>query len=125
MPLAWVIVVLGVMLGGWLTFDGTRALVVGDYVTPGTGEYAGQLGPWAGLVSSIGIDPRSAFMKLIHVCLGLAWLVATIGFRRRASWAGRALMACAVLSLWYLPFGTLIGAIQIVLLMRPGVRRRA
>jgi len=31
---------------GWMLFDGSRALIVGDYVTAKSGPYAGQLGPW-------------------------------------------------------------------------------
>jgi hypothetical protein len=30
----WVIVALMVLEAGWMLFDGTRALIVGDYVTP-------------------------------------------------------------------------------------------
>ncbi|MGH9904860.1 MAG: hypothetical protein ACRD8U_04645 [Pyrinomonadaceae bacterium] len=42
-----IIIVLAVLQAGWMTFDGARALIVGDYVTATSGEYAGQLGPWA------------------------------------------------------------------------------
>ena len=34
------------------------ALIAGDYVTPSKGQYAGQLGPWARLVSAVGLEPR-------------------------------------------------------------------
>jgi len=37
----WIIIVLAITLAGWLAFDGTHALVTGDYVTPRTGQYAG------------------------------------------------------------------------------------
>ena len=119
-----VIVVLGFLQGGWFVFDGCRALIVGDYVTPGSGQYAGQLGPWARLVSAIGLEPRSMLMKSIHVGLGVAWLVTTICFMMRMPWAWSGMMACAVLSLWYLPFGTLFSVVQIVLLLMPSVRGR-
>jgi hypothetical protein len=122
--LVWVIVVLGLMQGGWLAFDGSRALIVGDYVTPGSGQYAGQLGPWSKLVSAIGIEPRSTMMKSIHVGLGALWLVTTVCFALRMPWAWSGMLACAVLSLWYLPFGTLFGVIQIILLLLPAVRGR-
>lgn len=122
--LVWVVVVLGLLQGGWLAFDGSRALIVGDYVTPGSGPYAGQLGPWATLVSAVGIEPRSTLMKSVHLGLGVLWLVMTIGFALRMPWAWRGMMACAVLSLWYLPFGTIFGVIQIVLLLMPAVRGR-
>ena len=122
--LAWVIAVLGLLQGAWLTFDGSRAFIVGDYVTPSSGEYAGQLGPWSKVVAAIGIPPRSSLMKAIHVGLGIAWLVSAVAFIVRASWAWSAMLACSVLSLWYLPFGTLFGIIQITLLLMPAVRGR-
>jgi hypothetical protein len=119
--LVWVLVALAVFEGGWLLFDGSRALVTGDYVTPESGEYAGQLGPWAAAVSSVGIEPRSTFMKLVHVTLGAAWLLAAVGLAGRKPWARKAMMTCAVLSLWYLPFGTVFGVVQLLTLARlPG-----
>jgi hypothetical protein len=42
-----IILVLALLEGGWSAFDGGRALVVGDYVTPHSGDLAGQLGQWA------------------------------------------------------------------------------
>lgn len=53
--LAGVVLVLAFIEAGWMAFDGGRALVVGDYVTPRSGQYAGQLGPWAKVVSTVGI----------------------------------------------------------------------
>jgi hypothetical protein len=122
--LAWVVVVLGLLQGGWLIFDGSRALIVGDYVTPTSGPYAGQLGPWATLVEAAGIEPRSTLMKSVHVGLGVLWIVATVCFVFRMPWAWSGMLACAALSLWYLPFGTLFSVIQIVLLLLPAVRGR-
>lgn len=59
----WLIVALALLEASWMAFDGTRALIVGDYVTPKTGAYAGQLGPWANVVQRLGIHPRSTSMK--------------------------------------------------------------
>ena len=85
--LGWVVLALALVEGGWLAFDGGRALVVGDYVTPKSGQYAGQLGPWAKVVSAVGIEPRSTMMKLIHLAVGLVWLVVMICFALRLPWA--------------------------------------
>src|SRR5437016_6098140 len=71
----WLVIVLGVVRGGWMSFDGIRALVAGDYLTPSAGPYAGQLGPWSKLVSYAGLDPRSTLMKAIFVVVGLATLL--------------------------------------------------
>ncbi|HWP39920.1 MAG TPA: hypothetical protein VNL70_03260 [Tepidisphaeraceae bacterium] len=108
--------------GGWLAFDGGRALVVGDYVTPSSGTHAGRLGRWSKLVSAVGIDPRSTLMKSIHLLLGLAWLVVMVGFVLRLAWTWWGMLACAIAALWYLPFGTLLSVIQIVLLLLPQLR---
>jgi hypothetical protein len=113
----WLIVGLVVLNAGYLAVDGTRALVTGNYITPSSGQYAGQLGPWANLVRSIGIDPMSTAMKLIFVIFGLAWLVVLGFFLADAKWAPTAMLCFAIGSLWYLWIGTMNSAIQIVLLM--------
>jgi hypothetical protein len=121
--LGLVVLCLAILLGGWLAFDGARALIVGDYVTPESGEYAGRLGPWAGVVSAVGLEPRSTGVKVIHLVLGLAWLVAALCYAYGVRGARDGLLACAVLSLWYLPFGTILGVLLIVLLWLPSLRR--
>jgi hypothetical protein len=118
--MGWVLVSLAVLGGAWLVFDGTRALVTGDYVTPRTGEHAGRLGPWAGVVSAIGVEPRSTVMKTAHVVLGVAWIVAAASFVTGAAWGRWSLAACAVASLWYLPIGTLLALVELGLLFVTG-----
>ena len=89
----YVVVVLVIFNAGWMLFDGTRALIVGDYLTPRTGDRAGRLGPWARVVSAVGLDPRSTPVKLAFVVYG-----------------------AAALGLWYLPVGMAINAVVLVLL---------
>jgi hypothetical protein len=114
--LKWVVVVLAVVEFGWMAFDGGRALIVGDYVTAASGQHAGELGPWARVVSAVGIEPRSTLMKTIHVALGLTSLGITACFAMGLPWAWSGMRVCAVLGLWYLPFGTVLGIVQILLL---------
>lgn len=76
--MTWVrvlIISLAVIEGAWMTYDGARALRVGDYVTPRSGAYAGQLGPWHRVVSAAGIAPRSNLMKIIVVVYGVRGLI--------------------------------------------------
>ncbi|GAB4327245.1 MAG: hypothetical protein Kow0074_22480 [Candidatus Zixiibacteriota bacterium] len=113
----WVVTVLAVLVAAWMLIDGIHALVTGDYVTPSSGDHAGQLGPWSSVVSAVGIPPRSTVMKAIFVIYGALWLGVLVGFVMRQSWAGKALLVAAIGSLWYLPFGTLFGVVQIVLLI--------
>jgi len=120
--LAWVVLVLALIEGGWFAFDGGRALVVGDYVTPRSGEHAGRLGPWARVVSAVGIEPRSTLMKSIHLVLGVGWLGVMVCYALGLRWAWWGMIVCAALSLWYVPFGTVLSIVQIVLLLLPPLR---
>ena len=108
------IVVLALGPGVFMTFDGLRALLVGDYLTPTSGPYAGQLGPWSDVVSAVGIAPRSSPMKVLFVLFGVAWLWAIAGFLRRRPWSTRALAIVAVATLWYLPVGTLMSTLVLI-----------
>lgn len=119
---AWVVVGLVLLNGGWMAFDGGRALIVGDYVTPKTGLLAGTLGPWSEIVEAAGIDPRSGLMKSAFLVYGLAYLVATAALVLGASAAWWSVLVLAVLGLWYIPFGTLINIIVIILLLLPPLR---
>ncbi len=114
----WVAVVLIALTAGWVLFDGTRALIVGDYVTPKTGEYAGQLGPWVGAVKAIGIEPRSTLMKSVFVVYGLAALAISVCFIVGLPWARATLIVIAILGSWYLPVGTVANLIALILLIR-------
>jgi hypothetical protein len=118
---SWVIVILVAFTGGWMLFDGTRALILGDYVTPKSGEYSGQLGPWSNLVQAIGIEPRSIFMKSVFVGYGLIALAAALCFAVGLSWAKMFLLIVCILGLWYLPIGTVANLIALILLL---IRRR-
>ncbi len=106
-----------------MAFDGSRALIVGDYITPASGDHAGQLGPWSSLVSAIGIQPRSTLMMSFFALYGLAWLIVLLSFVRAAPWSGSAMLIAAVGALWYLPFGTLFSGFQILLLWLLGRRQ--
>jgi hypothetical protein len=115
--MTWVrpaLVVLGLIEGAWMTFDGTRALTVGDYVTPSSGAHAGQLGPWSHVVGAVGIAPRSTAMKIIFVVYGLSWLIIALGLAFQSGWALPAMLIAALATLWYLPVGTIIGIVQLV-----------
>ena len=112
----WVIAALVTLNAGWMVFDGSRALLVGDYVTPKTGRHAGQLGPWSKVVQAVGIPPPSTFMKVIFVVYGLVYLGMIAAFLLNVPWAQQGMIIVAVLGLWHLPFGTLINLFILALL---------
>ncbi len=118
----WIVAGLVLLNAGWMLFDGARALIVGDYITPKTGAHAGQLGPWSKVVEAVGIDPRSTLMKWAFVIYGAAFLAVLVAFMLGASWAWMGMIVVAVLGLWHLPFGTLINVVVIALLQLPTLR---
>lgn len=118
-----VVVALLVVVGGYMVFDGVRALTVGDYLTPSSGEYAGQLGPWSGLVDAVGIPPRSTPMKVAFVVFGAFHLGAAAHLARSPVAGRRTALLAALSGLWYLPFGTAADAIAALLLTTTARRR--
>jgi hypothetical protein len=92
-----------------MLFDGGRALLIGDYVRPSSGEYAGQLGPWAHVVSAAGLSPESVVVKLLMTFCGAAAIVASALFLRSGRRTRFPLIASAAAVLWYVPFGTVTG----------------
>jgi hypothetical protein len=120
--LKWIVFALSLFQGAWLTFDGSRAMIVGNYVTASSGPRAGQLGPWSRIVSAIGFDPRSRLIKGVHVILGIAWLVSAVLFVMRPPMGWWAVLFCSVASIWYLPIGTVLSAISIVMLLTSSLR---
>ncbi len=124
--MVWVVAALVLVTGGWMLFDGTRALIVGDFVTPSRGEYAGQLGPWSRLVTAVGLDPRSTAVKLVFVAYGLAYLLALAALLLHVPGAWIAVLVLAIAGLWYLPIGTLTNlAVIALLLLTPALRAAA
>jgi hypothetical protein len=113
----WLVLLLTFARSAWMTFDGLRALVAGDYVTPKEGPYAGRLGPWASLVQAIGIPPRATGMKLAFVLFGALGLAAVAGALLRSPTANTLLVAAALATLWYLPIGTATSLTVIALLL--------
>lgn len=118
------VAVLAGVEGGWLVFDGLHALVGGDYVTPSSGPYVGQLGPWSDLVRAIGLDPRSLTVRWAHVVLGAVSLTMAASLVAGFRWAPRGALLSAVATAWYAPVGTLMSVAQVLLLLRDGGRHQ-
>jgi hypothetical protein len=91
-----------------MVYDGTRALVIGTY-------FGEPIGPWRYAVEPLGIEPKSTLMKSIFVVYGATWLVIIALYLRGVARAAVAMVLAAVGALWYFPFGTIFGAIQLVL----------
>lgn len=113
-----IVVLLALVTGGWLLFDGLHAALTGSYTLIG-----GRLGPWADLVRALGVNPDGALMHLVFIALGAATLVAVAGSLMHTRWARTALLVTAVLTLWYLPVGTIFAAFELLLIgLQPAPR---
>ena len=110
------------LIGSWLCYDGLRACQKGDYTTPSSGPHAGQLGPWTRVVSLFGVDPRGMLMKTVHVALGVFWLTAAFYFVTKPHLGWMMLVVCSISSLWYLPIGTVLATVELILLFLPQIK---
>jgi hypothetical protein len=114
-------IALSLVLGSYMLIDGIHALVTGDYITP-AGAYAGQLGPWAAALSAMQIDPHGTPAKLAFVLLGTIWLVHTRNIVVRKVIRPATVVLCVV-TLWYLPFGTIVAVEELLAEFVPALRR--
>lgn len=102
-------VVLSILEGLFMLFDGTRALVSGSYIAPG-----GQIGPWQHVVSALGIAPLSTGMKTAFVVLGAAYISSAAAYAFYKPLGTFYLAVVAVLTLWYLPLGTILSLVVLI-----------
>lgn len=119
----WIGTGLATVVGCWLLFDGSRAIVTGTYVTPKSGKYAGQLGPWSHWIKAIGLDPVSLPVELLHIVSGLALLVGVVLLWTTPTLGWWVMLGASILGLWYLPWGSILLAITITLLLMPPMQR--
>lgn len=96
--------------GSWLIFDGLHQRITGDYVRVG-----GQLGPWAGLASAVGLNP--AELAWPFIVLGNALIVSGVMLTQRRRWAYQVALLGSGLLLLYLGPGTLLALVALTLLL--------
>ncbi len=103
------ITILGSINGLYMLIDGIFVLVNGKYIGPE------KPGPWANLFYKLGVD----VFKLgpLFILFGLAWLSWIIALWSGQSFAWLLGMMISILTLWYLPVGTLFSVIILVALI--------
>ena len=111
-PTTTTISILSFTLGAWLVFDGARKLVTGFY----TGEQTIGLGPWATIISAIGVRPSD--MAFPFLFLGIIWIVNGVIVLLGSSARYERAIAISIASLFYALPGTLVGIVTIVLSLR-------
>ncbi|KQC00881.1 hypothetical protein [Pedobacter sp. Hv1] len=103
------ITILGLLNGGYMLLDGIYVMINGKYIGPE------KPGPWANLFYKLDID----VFKLgpVFILYGLLWLIWIYALLTAQSWGYIFGLALAVLTLWYLPIGTLIAALTFIALI--------
>ena len=104
-------VVAGAACGGWMLFDGLHVLQTGRYIGPE------RPGPWADLVEAAGVDPFA--LGPLFVGVGLLWLGYVVLELARQPLARKVGRGAALLTLWYVPVGSLL-ALGVLALLRGG-----
>jgi hypothetical protein len=99
----YLVIVLASIQGLWMLIDGIYVIANGKYIGPE------RPGPWAWLFERVGVD----VFKLgpMFVLFGLAWLVFAGSVLGETTWARIFGIALSILTLWYLPVGTLFSIV--------------
>lgn len=105
----YVVAGLALINGLWMLIDGVYVIANGKYIGPE------KPGPWASVVGLTGIDVFR--LGPVFVIYGLAWLVFAVAIFNGANWARTMGLVLPILTLWYLPFGTLISIVILSLLI--------
>ena len=111
-PTTAAISILSLILGSWLIFDGTRKLLTGYY----TGEQTIGLGPWAPLVSLLGVRPADLAFPFLF--LGIIWILNSVIVLLGANTRYEPAIAISLVTLFYALPGTIVGIVTIVLSLR-------
>jgi hypothetical protein len=93
--------------GAYMLFDGIHKMRTGVY-------FGKRIGPWSHIVSALGISVDS--MGPVFAVLGALWIAALVIFLLRLAWSRWMLTALAILTLGYIPFGTLLSCVVLLML---------
>lgn len=113
---AWLAAIPAFLNGAWMVTDGSVALATGDYFGP-------ELGPWAAMLRTLGVDPLSTAVKAFFVLYGAGYLALTAAYAWRPPKYRKAFAAATAVLLAYLVVGTLVAAVTLGLVAAE--RRRA
>lgn len=97
------ILILAILNGGYMLTDGIYVMLNGKYIGPE------EPGPWALLFRSMGIN----VFKLgpMFIAFGVLWLLWLYMFLSQSVYASTTGIALSILTLWYLPVGTIFSLI--------------
>lgn len=103
------IAILALINGGYMLLDGIYVLLKGKYIGPE------KPGPWANLFYKLDVN----VFKLgpMFIAFGIVWLVFLLGLWTSQGWTYFLGILISILTLWYLPIGTLLSVIILAVLL--------
>jgi hypothetical protein len=104
------VTILSLLNGLYMIADGIFVMLKGKYIGPE------KPGPWAEVFYNLDVD----VFKLgpLFIIIGFLWLVWLFGFWTRKTWTYVFGMTVCILTLWYLPVGTIFSLVVLVILVR-------
>ena len=115
-PLAlYLFMLIALVVGGWLAYDGVRAQLTGEYAIVG-----GEPGAWAVLPRAAGVEPSRLGFFLVVV--GCEWGAVAGGVWLRHRWAYNLALGLCAITLLVVPVGKALAVIAAALLAGRGVR---
>ena len=105
MVLQITILILAVLNGGWMIFDGVHVIKKGKYFGPP------EPGAWSKIISKCGINPFS--IGPLFILLGVMWLISSTGLLLDYQWGYMAVLITAISTLWYIKVGTVISILTL------------
>ena len=107
-------VVVAVLAGGWMVFDGVHVLLRGKYFGPE------RPGPWSVPFVKLGVDPFA--LGPLFIARGAGWLVGLVALVRGQTWGWWGAVIVAAATLWYAPLGTVLAVVYLALLCFTSLR---
>ena len=92
-----------------MLLDGIYVVLKGKYIGPE------RPGPWAKLFYTLDINVFR--LGPLFIILGIVWLIFLAGLWTGQSWTYLLGLIISILTLWYLPFGTLLAIIILIILL--------
>jgi hypothetical protein len=101
--------ILAAVNGAYMLLDGIVVLIKGKYIGPE------KPGPWANLLGSFHID----VFKLgpLFIAFGVLWLLWLYAFLSGLQWSYSFGIIISILTLWYLPVGTVFSLVILFTLL--------
>lgn len=101
--------ILGLLSGGWMLIDGIHVLLKGKYLGPD------KPGPWANLFYKFNIDVYK--LGPLFILFGIVWLTFIFGLWTNQNWTYMLGLVISIMTLWYLPVGTIVSIVIILILL--------